>query len=110
MAGPDFHVATLNWTKQQVCHRAVRRGGRLVCVFVCVCVCVCARARVCVCVSSGQTLNVAFHPPTYPLITLRPSSLQVSIGIDGVTMSTIDSPCMIVPIAMLFDRETMPGW
>jgi hypothetical protein len=34
----------------------------------------------------------------------------IAIGVDGVTVSTITSPCLVEEIGMDFDRETMPGW
>ena len=35
---------------------------------------------------------------------------KVEVGLDGVVVNTITSPCLVEQIKMDFDRETMPGW
>ena len=35
---------------------------------------------------------------------------KVEVGLDGVVVNTISSPCLVEEIKMDFDRETMPGW
>jgi beta-glucanase (GH16 family) len=61
--------------------------------------------------SKGNTslADTAFSAQ-FHIATLNWTATEVTVAVDGVVMNTITSPCMVVPINMWFDRETMPDW
>ena len=53
----------------------------------------------------GETFASAFH-----VCGLNWTEAGVEVSLDGEVVNTITSPCLLEPIGMDFDRETMPGW
>ena len=53
----------------------------------------------------GATFAEAFH-----VAQLNWTDAGVFVFLDGVLANTIPSPCLVQPLGIDFDRETMPGW
>ena len=54
---------------------------------------------------SGATFAQAFHTAQ-----LNWTGAGVAVYLDGELVNTITSPCLVNPLGVDFDRETMPGW
>jgi hypothetical protein len=54
---------------------------------------------------SGATFAEGFH-----IAQLNWTEAGAAVLLDGVLVNTIASPCLLQPLGMDFDRETMPGW
>jgi len=54
---------------------------------------------------NGATFAQRFH-----VAQLNWTEAGVAIYLDGNLVNTITSPCLLQPLGMDFDRETMPGW
>ena len=55
--------------------------------------------------------SAAFHTASLNWTTDERTGLStVAVGADGRVVSVITSPCLVQPLRMDFDRETMPGW
>ena len=46
----------------------------------------------------------------FHITSLNWTSSGIELGLDGVIVNRISSPCLVQAIGMHFDRETMPGW
>ena len=53
----------------------------------------------------GATFAQDFH-----LAQMNWTDDGVRVYLDGALVSSIASPCLLQPLGMDFDRETMPGW
>ena len=54
---------------------------------------------------SKTAFSAEFH-----VASLNWTESEITVAVDGAIVNTIDSPCMVADIKMLFDRETMPDW
>jgi hypothetical protein len=60
--------------------------------------------------TAAQPWSADFHTASMNWTTDANGLSTIAVGVDGVIVNTITSPCLVQEIRMDFDRETMPGW